>query len=142
MRSQKGQALVEFALVIPFFLIVVIGVAEIAIQWHRNLALSAATRAAARTASTCRFQPSQTATTNAINASFDGTADTSLPGHSEPTYEFGSPPATQECDSTASNEVDPGTKITVRASYPVSINFFGTGFSLGTLTSTSVSSVE
>ncbi len=50
LRSEKGQNLVEFALVVPLLLLIVIGIAEFGRAWMARNILTGAAREAARVA--------------------------------------------------------------------------------------------
>ncbi|MGF1596914.1 MAG: TadE/TadG family type IV pilus assembly protein [Acidimicrobiales bacterium] len=50
-RSERGAALVEFALVAPLLLILVFGIIEFGVAFHRSQAVAASAREAARLAS-------------------------------------------------------------------------------------------
>lgn len=50
LRAEHGQAMVEFALILPIFLLLVVGVLEMARAWNLHQALTDATREGARRA--------------------------------------------------------------------------------------------
>ena len=83
MRHERGQALVEFALVIPLLIVIVAGIFQVGPAWNKKLSLNSAVREAARVASTCRFAASAQASTDAINAAYNAVADDALPGHDQ-----------------------------------------------------------
>jgi len=49
-RQEKGQSLVEFALLLPIFLLIVVGIAEFGRGWMTRNTMTAAAREAVRTA--------------------------------------------------------------------------------------------
>jgi Flp pilus assembly protein TadG len=139
-KGESGQSLVEFALVVPIFLLLVLGILEFAPVWENYEALNNATRAAARVMATCRFDAAGAATT-AANTAF--TADQPQ-GYSQgpPTIVVGSGGTSEECDSTAGDAAAGGDKITVTALLPVTVSILGVTFVSTTVTSRSVSTVE
>lgn len=67
-RTERGQAAVEFALVLPFLLILIVGIIEFGRAWNEHQVITDAAREAARKAAI--HQPSVTADTilNVANA--------------------------------------------------------------------------
>ena len=64
--DERAQAALEFALVLPLFLILILGIVQFGIVWNHYIQLTDATRAAGRAGTTCRFGGNpQTAFTNA-----------------------------------------------------------------------------
>jgi hypothetical protein len=51
LRSERGAAAVEFALILPVLLLILFGIIEYSLAYHDDLSVTAATRAGARTAS-------------------------------------------------------------------------------------------
>ncbi|WP_179123053.1 TadE/TadG family type IV pilus assembly protein [Ferroacidibacillus organovorans] len=104
-RSEKGQALVEFALVIPLFLLLLFGVFDFGrIMWN-ELTISAASRDAARYASL-------------------GATDTQIDAVVVSDCPFLIPSQLAISVSPASGERIPGNPVTVTVSYPVAIDPF------------------
>ena len=133
MRRDRGQALVEFALVVPLLIVIVAGIFQVGPAWNKKLSLNSAVREAARVASTCRFAASPQASTDAINAAFDAVADAALPGHDQI-----APSGVQYAGGTCA----PGVKATVTGTYPLELNLLGINVLDITLSSTSATTVE
>jgi Flp pilus assembly protein TadG len=55
LRDERGQGLVEFALVLIPLVLIVVAVLQAGIYFYREITLNDAVRAAARTAITCRY---------------------------------------------------------------------------------------
>ncbi|KUO96714.1 TadE/TadG family type IV pilus assembly protein [Ferroacidibacillus organovorans] len=107
--SDKGQALVEFALVIPLFLLLLFGIFDFGrIMWS-ELTISAASRDAARYASL-----------GATDAQIDAVVVSDCP--------FLIPGKLTIAISPASAERIPGNPVTVVVSYPVEIDPFLSAF--------------
>jgi Flp pilus assembly protein TadG len=140
-RSEKGQAAVEVALVIPIFLLVAIAVASFAPAFEKHLQLNNAVRAAARVMSTCRFADAGVATTKA-NTAYSANAPSSA--SSTPTINVGSASPWEVCNdgNTGTNTASGGDQVTVTASLPVKITILGITYVNTTINSSSVSTVE
>ena len=67
MRTERGQTMVEFTLVLPVLLVVLFGIIQFGIAFNNYVALTDAVRAGARTAAVSRFSPTPVAdTTNRV----------------------------------------------------------------------------
>lgn len=127
-RNEKGQAMVEFALVIPALLLVVFGIIQFGILFNNYLTLTDAVRVGARQAAVSRQSPNPiTATTDRIMRAADH-LDT---GQLEITITPGSPSDWQQ-----------GGDIQVTATYPYSISLLGLVVKSGRLTSTTTERME
>ncbi|HOT91699.1 MAG TPA: TadE/TadG family type IV pilus assembly protein [Anaerolineae bacterium] len=60
-KNACGQSLVEFALILPFFLLLIIGIAEVGFAFYDYLTLATANREGVRLASRARFTDESTA---------------------------------------------------------------------------------
>lgn len=114
-KAQEGQAMVEFALVIPLLLLLIFGIIQFGILFNNYLTLTDAVRAGARQASVSRTLPTPVATTTArVQGSAAGLDKNKL-----------------EILVTAFNPADgsatwaQGGDVTVEAKYPYHINLFG-----------------
>lgn len=143
-KGEEGQSLVEFALVIPLFLGLVLGLVSFAPAWERHLALNNATRAAARVMATCRFAPSTGATSAVTAANTIFAADQPSGFSGTPTITVGNASPWEVCNDngTGTDTASGGDKITVTASLPVKIGFLGVTFLNTSITSTSISTAE
>jgi Flp pilus assembly protein TadG len=122
LRSQTGQAAVEFALIAPMLLVLLLGIVQAGIAFHNYLAVTDAARAAARQAIEARV--SGVTSTDVQQAAWDAAPDLSrtdlrvtMTNTGDPTY------------ST------PGSQLTVTVTYPYSINVLGFVVASGNLTS-------
>jgi Flp pilus assembly protein TadG len=123
---EEGQALVEFTLVLPVFLVLVLAIIQFGIAFHQYLVLTDAVRAGARVASVSRFAPDPVAaaTDAVVAAAGDLDEDVLAPR--------------VEVDSTW----EAGSTVTVEASYPYSLDIFGIVVKSGDLTSKTTEPVE
>lgn len=133
-RDERGQALAEFALVLPILLAVVTGIAELGIAFSHYLALADAVRAGARVASVSRTAADPTGTTISAVRS----AGSDLPSASDPSQlQVSVTPA-----PTAATPWAPGQPVTVTATYPFTISIFGMTVKTGSLQSSTTARVE
>jgi Flp pilus assembly protein TadG len=124
LRNERGQAMVEFALVLPILMAFQFG-----IVFNNYITLTDATRAGARKAAVSRFVGDSGASAKAaVENSAQGLDQSKL----APTISV-----------TASPDWNtPGNDVTVTASYPYSINILGWTVKAGTLTSTTKERLE
>jgi Flp pilus assembly protein TadG len=124
LRSEHGQTAVEFALVAPILIALLLGIVQAGIAFHNYLSVTDAARAVARKAILVRFTPHTQRDNNQIadNASPDLDPNqltaTVTPDPADPTF------------TTA------GSTITVTVTYPYHLQLFGIPVVDGTLTST------
>jgi|SRR6267154_383122 len=124
-RSEEGQTAVEFALVAPVLIVLLLGILQIGIAFNHYLAVTDAARAGARKAIVARIAG---ATPADIEASVRSAA--------------------VDLDQSQLNVVvaDPtwasGSDVTVTVTYPYSINLLGVVVASGNLTSTMTDRVE
>jgi Flp pilus assembly protein TadG len=125
LRDDRGQALAEFALVLPLLLAVVTAIAEFGLTFNRYLTLTDAARSGARVAAV-----------SADTADPVGTAKAAVRA------------AAADLDQTKLDpQVSPlpwnaGNPVTVTARYPYTISIFGFSVYSGTLTSSTTERVE
>jgi len=127
LRNDRGQALAEFALVLPLLLAVVTAIAELGLTFNRYLMLTDAARTGARVAavSADATDPVSTAKAAVRSAAPDLDQSKLIPVVTPSTTPW---PA--------------GTPVTVTATYPYSISIFGFSVYSGTLTSSTTERVE
>ncbi len=125
-RSEDGQTLVEFALVLPLIAILLFGVIQFGIVFNNYLTLTDAVRAGARRAAVSRNLGASGAVGAATQAVVDSGADLQL----------------ADKDVTVNSSWNPGDKVTVQAKYPYSINLLGVVVKSGFLTSQTTERVE
>ena len=128
-RSESGQAAVEFALVAPILIALLLGIVQAGIAFNNYLAVTDAARAGARKAVVARFDGTTQADIKAVVQSAAGNLNpaklgvaVSDPG--DPTFQ------------TA------GSTLTVTVTYPYSIDILGLTVSSGNLTSTMTGRLE
>jgi Flp pilus assembly protein TadG len=124
LRSEHGQTAVEFALVAPILIALLLGIVQAGIAFHNYLSVTDAARAVARKAILVRFTPLTQTQVNQIaqNAS--------------PDLDPGSLNATVTADPTDPTFTTAGSTITVTVTYPYHLQLFGIPVVDGTLTST------
>ena len=121
-RSERGQTAVEFALVAPLLIVLLLGIIQVGIAFHRYVEVTDAARAAARRAIVARVAgvtPSDIRA--AAVAAAPDLSDSSLGVDVGPTNPMTAPS---------------GSTVSVTVSYPYSINLLGWVVSSGTITST------
>lgn len=121
-RSDRGQTAVEFALIAPLLLMLLLGILQAGIAFHDYLAVTDAARAAARQAIEARVSGITPA--DVTQAAQDAAADlnktklgVTLVNPTDPTF------------------TTPGSTLTVTVTYPYSINVLGFVVAAGNLTS-------
>jgi Flp pilus assembly protein TadG len=122
----EGQALVEFTLVLPVFVVLVLAIAQFGVAFHHYLVLTDAVRAGARVASVSATAPDpEGAATDAVLAAA-GDLDKSVLA------------SRVQVQSTWES----GKDVTVTASYPYSLDILGIVVKSGDLTSTITEPVD
>ena len=124
MRDEGGQAVVEFALVLPLLLAVVYAIVSFGQVYENSIALTEAVRAGARVALVSRTAVDPTGTATAAVVSSGGN--------------LGLTPGQVSVTSTW----QPGSDVTVSATYPYSVSLFGMSLVAGNLNSSTTVRVE
>jgi Flp pilus assembly protein TadG len=114
---EQGQALVEFTLVLPLFVVLVLAIVQFGIALNHYLVLTDAVRAGGRVASVSRLTPDAVGTTK--QAVVEAAADIGL--------------TTDDVDVASTWQ--PGSDVTVAARFPYSLEIFGIVVKSGDLTS-------
>jgi Flp pilus assembly protein TadG len=123
-RNEKGQAMVEFALVLPLLALLVFGIIQFALLFNNRVALTDAVRAGARQAAVSREKPNPVGAAEArVRSAADHLDQAKL------------------SVSVSSSWVQ-GEDVTVSASYPYEINILGLVVKSGFLTSATTERVE
>jgi Flp pilus assembly protein TadG len=132
LRDQKGQTMVEFALVLPLLALLLFGVIQFGVVFNNYIDLTDATRAGARKAAVSRQTldpagPAGVTRQAVINSAGDITLD----------------PAKVTVTSTGpGGGWTPGDDVTVQAAYPYTISLFGLVVASGDLHSKTTERVE
>lgn len=124
-RSDRGQTMVEFALVVPILLMVVFAIIQFGMLYNNYITLTDATRVGARKGAVSR---------TAVNPIALTVAATRAAAPDLKPADFG-------VVATATAWA-PGADITVEATYPYDINILGVVVASGTLRSKTVERVE
>jgi Flp pilus assembly protein TadG len=126
MKNERGQTMVEFALVLPILVVLVLAIAQFGVAFNHYLALTDAARAAARQGAVSRQVPSPASVCQ--NAGYAAGTDLQGPGT---TFLL-----------SCSSPWTIGSNVTVTASYPYSISLLGWVVTSGTMTTTMTERVE
>jgi Flp pilus assembly protein TadG len=131
-KGQEGQAMVEFALVIPLLLLLIFGIIQFGILFNNYLTLTDAVRVGARQAAVSRSLPDPVGTTkNRVERASAGLDKSKLSITVEPYNPL---------DGTATWAQGGDVKVT--AKYPFHINLFGFVVMSGDITSKTTERVE
>ena len=120
-RRTEGQAIVEFTLVVPLLLLVLLGIFKLGILFNHSLVLTDAVRVSARQLAVERGQPTPCAD---ASTSFHS-AGSGLSGAADPTYSFSD--GTSQCSAGLVSN----TSATVTATYPCDLSILGVNFAPG-----------
>jgi Flp pilus assembly protein TadG len=124
-RAERGQTMVEFAMVLPILCLLLFGVIQFGITFNNYVTLTDAVRAASRKAAVSRQSPTRDA--DIQNALFDSAADLDQSKLPSP---------------TVSSTWQHGDPVTVCATYPYDINLIGMVVASGNLKSCTKERVE
>jgi Flp pilus assembly protein TadG len=134
-ERQRGQALVEFALVLPLFLLLLLGIVQFGTVFRDYIALTDATRVGARQAAVARsIQPESARVPNIVAKTEKAAVNldkTKMVVTVEPVMLDGVTPGWEQAGD-----------VTVRATYPFRISLFGQVVFGGTLKSRTTERVE
>jgi len=125
-RDERGQALVELAIVMPVLAALLLGILQFGIAFNHYLSLTDAVRAGARTAAVSRHLGAGAAVSATKSAVEDATSDITL----------------TDSQVTVTSTWTQGSQVIVTATYPYSISIFGLPVKAGNLTSTTKERVE
>lgn len=133
-NREDGQAMVEFAIVLPVLLLLVFGIIQCGILFNHSLTLTDAVRVGARQASVSRTLPPGTpaSAAAAAEARVRSAASGSLNGAADPTVLV----------VTVTSTFEEGSDVTVKATYPYEINIFGVPVKHGRFSSETTERVE
>ena len=125
-HNDRGQAVVELAFVLPALLLIVLGIVQFGIAYSHDETITNATRAGARVAVVSRTA------SNPVSAAIQAVKNAA-------------PNLTQSqinVTVTPAPPWQPGTSVTVTATYPYSINILGMVVKSGNLSSSTTERVE
>jgi Flp pilus assembly protein TadG len=125
-KGERGQAIVEFAIVLPALALLLLGILQFGITFNHYLALTDAVRAGARTAAVSRYLGPGGAVSATKDAVVGAGGDLKI----------------TDSDVDVSSSWTPGEPVTVSAVFPYSINLLGLVVKSGNLTSTTQERVE
>jgi Flp pilus assembly protein TadG len=126
LKSECGQALVEFAVVVPILLVLIFGIVQVAVTYNHYLTITDAARVGARDAAVGRLSSATPADVQqaVLDASKDLDPNQLTVGVDDPTWNVS------------------GSDVTVTVTYPYSINILGVVVASGTLQSSITERVE
>jgi len=124
-RSQQGQTMTEFALVLPVLALILFAVIQFGIVFNNYITLTDATRAGARKAAVSRQDANRNS--DVVSAVRSSASDLTTSKLSVP---------------TPSSTWNSGDDVTVTASYPYSISLLGIVGKSGRISSTTTERVE
>lgn len=123
-RSERGQSMTEFALVLPLLVLLLFGVIQFGITFNNYITLTDAVRAGARKAAVSTHEKDPVAVTvNQVKAAATDLKVADLAVTVESTWE-------------------PGDQVTVSASYPYQIKLLGVPIKEGRIHSTTTERVN
>lgn len=124
-RDERGQSLVEFALVLPVLCLLIFGILEFGVAFNNYLTLTDSVRVGARKAAVSRASGDPCGDVRAAITANRGGLDSALLVIPCPTSSWVG-----------------GEPVTVTAEYPVNINVIGRVVYAGTMTSSATERVE
>ena len=125
MKDERGQTMVEFAIVVPLLLVIVFGIFQFGVLYNDYVALTDATRVGARKASVSRHEENPEAEAEAAVRS-------SAAGLTQDDLEV----------TVVATAWEHGEDVTVTATYPYEVNLLGLVVASGELESETTERVE
>ena len=116
-KNERGQAMVEFALVIPIFLMLLLGILQFGIIFNNYITLTDAARAGSRVAAVSRLEACPGCEAESAVKDAAGGLDKA------------------KVEVLVDSTWAPGEQVTVTAKYPYAINILGKVVARGQLTS-------
>jgi Flp pilus assembly protein TadG len=125
-RHEKGQAMVEFAIIVPILLTVLLGIMQLGVVYNNWVTLTDAARAGARKGAVCRSGCSPSASGATVTAVKNSASDLNQ----------------SKLGVTVTSTWAQGADVTVKATYPWSVNVLGVVVASGTMAATTTERVE
>ena len=132
--DERGQAAVEFALILPILMALLLGIIQFGIVFNNYVTITDAARAGARKAAVSRFLSDNGAAAKTVAKNSAQGLDQSKLGVAVSACTAG------VCSATAWNV--PGSDVVVTTTYPYSIHILGWTVKAGNLTSTTKERLE
>jgi Flp pilus assembly protein TadG len=127
-KRQQGQTMAEFTLVLPVLAILLFGVIQFGIVFNNYLAVTDAVRAGARQAAVAGHLPASQRDSKVKSRVYGSAGGLDI--------------SKLKVTVSASSNWDPGSDVTVTATYPYSINLLGKIVKSGSLSSKTTERVE
>jgi Flp pilus assembly protein TadG len=137
LRNEEGQAIVEFALVLPLLMGLLLGIVQFGVIFNNYETITDAARVGARQAIVARFSGDNGASAVAAAKSAASNLDLSAPGA---VTAHSCPSATPSC--ATDDWATTGNVVTVTVTYPYSIKILDWTVKAGSLTSSSKERLE
>lgn len=118
--------MVEFAIIVPILLTILLAIVQLGIVYNNWVSITDAARAGARKGAVCRTGCTPDATTATVNVVKNSAADLNQ----------------SSLGVTVTSTWAQGADVTVKASYPWSVNIMGVVVASGTMTATTTERVE
>jgi Flp pilus assembly protein TadG len=127
-KRQQGQTMAEFTLVLPVLAILLFGIIQFGIVFNNYLAVTDAVRAGARQAAVARYLPPGQRDSKVKSKVYSSAGGLDI--------------SKLKVTVSPSSNWDPGSDVTVTATYPYSINLLGKIVKSGSLQSKTTERVE
>ena len=126
--NERGQTMTEFAFVLPILLVLLFGIIQFGIVFNNYLAVTDAVRAGARQAAVARYLPPGQRDSKVKSKVYSSASGLDI--------------SKLKVTVSASSNWEPGSDVTVTATYPYSINLLGKIVKSGSLQSKTTERVE
>jgi Flp pilus assembly protein TadG len=141
-ERERGQALVELALVLPVFLLLLLGIVQFGSVFRDYIALTDATRVGARQAAVARSTLPVDQRVSSVVARVHKAGVNLDPAKMTVSVEVFDPVSGASLDPAVDASWQPSGDVSVRTTYPFKVNLFGMVFHEGTLKSRTTERIE